>query len=375
MTTRRQFLSRSALAVLGATGTAFALPSETRDSVPDGTASKGMITPEADRAISRGLTYLASRPRQENGAYFGTAAYSGNTAVTSLAGLAFMAGGHHPGRGAYGPVITRALEDVVGHAERSPRGDFLHNANGTPHGPMYGHGFGTLFLAEASGMVPPAMEATNLRPPGTLRDHLNRTLRKAVDLIIHSQNGEGGWRYYRDSIDADISVTICQIMALRAARNAGLYVPKSTVDRCVQYVKLCQDRREGYFRYQKQGGNDQQAFARTAAGVCALFAAGIYEGPEITLGLEFLKRNRDTPQNGWHDMHYFYGHYYAAQAMWTAGGSYWQEWFPWIRDQLIARQKETQDGSWRDGICVHYGTAMACIILQIPNNYLPIMQK
>jgi hypothetical protein len=220
------------------------------------------------------------------------------------------------------------------------------------------------------------LEANSLRPAGKLRDHVARTLRKAVNLIVNSQNGEGGWRYYRDSVDADISVTICQIMALRAARNAGLYVPKSTVDRCVQYVKLCQDRREGFFRYQKQGGNDQQAFARTAAGVCALFAAGIYEGPEITLGLEYLKRHRDTTQNGWHDMHYFYGHYYAAQAMWTAGGSYWQEWFPWIRDQLISRQNEgSRDGSWRDGICVHYGTAMACIILQIPNNYLPIMQK
>jgi hypothetical protein len=365
MTTRRQFLSRGTLALLGATGTAFALPSETRDSVPDGTASKGMITLEAEKAISRGLAYLASLTRQPNGAYFGTNAYSGNTAVTSLAGLAFMAAGHHPGRGAYGPIVTRALEDVLGHGERSPGRDFLHNANGTPHGPMYGHGFATLFLAEVSGMV----------PLGRLRDRVQQMLRKAVDLIVRSQNGEGGWRYYRDSIDADISVTICQIMALRAARNAGVYVQKSTVDRCVQYVKLCQDRKQGFFRYQKQGGNDQQAFARTAAGVCALFAAGIYEGPEITLGLEYLKRNRNTPQNGWNDMHYFYGHYYAAQAMWTAGGSYWQEWFPWIRDQLVERQRELGNGAWRDGICIHYGTAMACIILQIPNNYLPIMQK
>ena len=35
----------------------------------------------------------------------------------------------------------------------------------------------------------------------------------------------------------------------------------------------------------------------------------------------------------------------------------------------------TADGSWLDPICVHYGTAMACIILQIPNNYQPILQK
>jgi hypothetical protein len=75
------------------------------------------------------------------------------------------------------------------------------------------------------------------------------------------------------------------------------------------------------------------------------------------------------------DFHYFYGHYYAVQAMWTAGGSYWSEWFPWIRDELVNRQKAQTNGAWRDAICEHYGTAMACLILQIPNNYLPIFQK
>jgi hypothetical protein len=72
-------------------------------------------------------------------------------------------------------------------------------------------------------------------------------------------------------------------------------------------------------------------------------------------------------------MQYFYGHYYAAQAMWTAGGTYWSEWFPAIRDELLNRQNA--DGSWDDAIDTHYATAMACIILQIPNNYLPILQK
>ena len=73
------------------------------------------------------------------------------------------------------------------------------------------------------------------------------------------------------------------------------------------------------------------------------------------------------------DMYYFYGHYYAAQAMWTAGGSWWAEWFPAIREELLGRQHP--DGSWDDAIDTHYATAMACIILQIPNNYLPILQK
>src|SRR5262249_8060857 len=153
---------------------------------------------------------------------------------------------------------------------------------------------------------------------------------------------------------------------------------KDVVDKCVEYVKQCQDLRGGgWFRYQKQGGNDSnQAFARTAAGVCALYSAGIYQGPEVTAGLDYLRRVRNQNGNcgnGWGvNQHFFYGHYYAAQAMWTAGGSYWREWFPWIRDILVQRQN---DGFWPDGISADYGTAMACIILQIPNNYLPIMQK
>jgi hypothetical protein len=346
--------------MLGTAGTCFALPGDDRDggdvatTVPDGSASKGMITPKADEAIDRGLAYLNAHAK--SGGYFGTGGYKGNVAVTSLAALAFMAHGDMPNRGPYGRLITNALEFVFRQENRDvvhPHPGFLHNPDASPHGPMYGHGFATLFLAEAAGMV---------HEP-KLREQLDKKLHRAVKLILDGQNPEGGWRYLPGSRDADISVTICQIMALRAARNAGIYVPKSKIDKCVDYVKSCQDRIQG-----------AQGFARTAAGVCALYSAGIYKGREIELGLEFLRRSRplDRPF-GRPDMHYFYGHYYAVQAMWTAGGRYWSEWYPAIRDELIGRQ--ALDGSWMDQICSHYATAMACIILQMPNNYLPILQK
>ena len=62
--------------------------------------------------------------------------------------------------------------------------------------------------------------------------------------------------------------------------------------------------------------------------------------------------------------------------MWTAGGNYWSTWFPAIRDELLMRSRLRADGAWSDStIGSDYATAMACIILQIPNNYLPIMQK
>jgi hypothetical protein len=364
MTTRRQFLFRG-LGVLGAAGTCFAAPSDDPESkVPDGTASKDMITPATDKAIANGLAYLSAR-QHANGS-FGTNGYTGNVAVTSLAAMAFMAGGSQPNRGPYGREVTRALRFVLEQENRDRlHPGFLHNPNASPHGPMYGHGFATLFLAEASGMI----------HDKALREDVNEKLHAAVKLILASQNFEGGWRYMPGSRDADLSVTICQIMALRAARNAGVTVPKSQVEKCVEYVKSCQDRREGWFRYMRQGGGGggPQGFARTAAGVCALYSAGIYKGTEIELGLKFLMRTKPSGA-GFHrpDMHYFYGHYYAVQAMWTAGSDYWKEWYPAIRDELLAHQNP--DGSWIDQICGHYGTAMACIILQVPNNYLPILQ-
>jgi hypothetical protein len=62
--------------------------------------------------------------------------------------------------------------------------------------------------------------------------------------------------------------------------------------------------------------------------------------------------------------------------MWTAGGSYWAEWFPAIRDELLGVVRRIPNGVWSDSQNgPSYATAMACIILQLPNNYLPIMQK
>jgi hypothetical protein len=369
MWTRRQFLCRSSgvLSGLAAAG----LISRADD---DDNLVSGMITREAQQAIEAGLTYLANNQNPDGS--FGTNQHQGNIAITSLAGLAFMAGGHQPGRGRYGRAVTNALRYVLGKEDRQLPG-YLHNPRASLHGPMYGHGFGTLFLAEVYGMA----------PTPELRSQLRGTLERAVKLIINTQNHEGGWRYRPERRDADLSVTICQIMALRAARNAGIAVPKKVADECIKYVKNCQDiRNSGGFRYQSQLG--PVGFARTAAGVVALYSAGLYTGMEVNKGLQYLERFRPGNFQGGFDfnrefremqIHYYYGHYYAVQAMWTAGGRYFRQWYPAIRDELLRMAPTGHrqvDGSWYDHrICPHYSTAMALIILQVPNNYLPILQR
>lgn len=318
--------------------------------VGDADARDAEIAP-AREAINKGLKYLASR-QLENGA-FATSGYGRNSAVVGLAGMAWLSSGSTPGRGPYGEEVDRVTDYLLEHTSDS---GFISVEGAMSHGPMYEHGFATLYLAEVYGMSP--------------RDDLREKLAKAIDLIVRTQNSEGGWRYQPRPEDADISVTICQVMALRAARNAGLAVPKETVDRSVEYVKKCQNP-DGGFRYMLLPG--ESAFPRSAAGVVALYSAGVYEGREIERGLAYLEQHLPRGRVIGLDGHFFYGHYYAVQAMWQAGDQRWTRWYPAIRNALIARQQP--DGSWTDPVSSEYGTAMATIILQMPDNSVPIFQR
>lgn len=309
------------------------------------------MTAELNAAISRGLEYLASI-QVEDGS-FGRGRYARHVAVTSLAALAFMADGHLPGRGRYGHVVEKALKFVLNNAT-----DTGLIAADAAHGPMYGHGFATLFLGEIYGAAP---------EDARVRDALVR----AVQLIVNTQNDEGGWRYNPVPYDADVSVTICEIMALRSARNAGIKVPRETIDRAVAYVRACQNP-DGGFKYMLQAG--ASAWPRTAAGVSSLFYAGIHEDDSITRGLDYLVRTALPGNPGVAQAHYYYGQYYAGQAMYLAGGEYWATWWPAVRHELLAKQ--TADGAWLDHqIGPAYATAMALIVLQMPKRYLPIFQK
>jgi len=321
--------------------------------IPETVETSGVrfLIPESLSRIDDGLKWLSVR-QNEDGAFGVRRGYGRNVAVVSLAGMAWLSSGSSPGRGPYGVNIQRATDFVLSSCRSS---GYINVPEGQSHGPMYGHGFATLFLAEVYGMTP--------------RKDIREKLEKAVRLIISCQNKEGGWRYENEPNEADVSVTVCQIMALRAARNCGLFVPKDVVDRCIGFVKQCQND-DGGFRYQLVR-RSRSEFARSAAGLAALYSAGVYDGPEIGRALAYLERHRPS---GMIDPHYYYGHYYAVQAQYQAGGNHWNRWFPRIRDQLLNDQQK--DGSWSDlTFSNEYATAMSCIILQIPNNHLPIFKR
>jgi hypothetical protein len=320
--------------------------------------SRDLVTPETDSAVAQGLAWLAAR--QQTDRAFGPptsfSRYRLNPAVNALCGLAFLASGSTPGRGRYGLPLDRCIDLLLEYCGAT---GFIAEPSGEyDQSPMYGHGFATMFLAEVYGM--------------TSRRELRGAVHRAVQLIVDTQNREGGWRYAPEPREADISVTVCQLMALRAAHNTGIAVPRTTIDRAVAYITRCQNP-DGGFKYQPLAGGES-AFPRSAAAVTALFTSGVTEGAAVEAGLRYLQQFRPGEPRAQERGYYFYAQYYAVQAAWHAGGDVWRAWYPAQRDELLRQQLSA--GNWTDQtVSTEYATAMALVTLQLPNNYLPIFQR
>jgi hypothetical protein len=333
------------------------------------------ITADTQAAIDRGLSTLAAAQNEDgsfsdtNNRMLGNGSVAG---ISGLCGLALMAAGHQPGRGKYGRNVSRLVDYMLRLGAAGNGRGYLTAVQefGGHQSGMYSHGFASLFLAEVCGMLPSAERQKRVRA----------LLEQSTAFALKAQNNQGGWRYGPTPQDADVSVTVAFMMALRAARNAGVYVKKDAIRAGSAYIRACQVKGDGGFAYMR--GQGSSAFARSAAAVVGLYSASVPEDEDaneraIKSGLDYLAKytpgprfnQREVPQQ-----HYYYGHYYAALAMWTAGGEYWRTWFPAVRDELLARGR-AGGGGWTDISGTAYATAMSLIVLQLPNNYLPILQK
>ncbi len=348
--------------------------------VLSGNSGEEWITPEVRAAVDRALRYLAEQQHQDgywaqdigfklNSDYSVMAANQPHVGVTALALISFLAGGHLPGRGEYGEVLERGITYLLGCEQQ--------NGYVTDNGSrMYSHAFATLFFAEVYGM--------------TQRQDIRKGLQAAVNIIVDSQNREGGWRYKPFARESDMSITVCQVLALRSARNVGIAVPTRTIRDAERYVrKSAVSRRDpgrgfgsfspyndgGAFMYQLRG-HSRATFPLTAAGVTTLHAAGIYDDPIIDEAFEYL--DSQMPDfNRYYFGHYFfyYGHYYAVQAYYTSGGDRFKNYFRGIRDLLLRQQQANGAWSCHTGPGDAFSTAVSALILQIPYQYLPIFQR
>ena len=122
-------------------------------------------------------------------------------------------------------------------------------------------------------------------------------------------------------------------------------------------------------------------FPRSAAAVVGLYSAGIYDGKEIERGLKYLMRFLPDGR----------GRRRAAtrgRRCTTSTATTTRRWRCGRPAATTGRSGSRRSattcspgpgpaaGGWNDyAYGAAYATAMACIILQLPNNYLPILQK
>ncbi len=329
-------------------------------------------------SIEKGLNFLAKTQRAD-GQWFPTGGYgSYPTVMTAIAGLGFIAGGSTPESGPYAKNVRKAMFYCLRVAEAEKDG--LIAGSGNEGQSMYGHGFAMLFLAQCYGMD--LDEKTEKRVKAVLDKAIALTAKCQSDTGKQNNNA-GGWIYTPSGGGDEGSVTVTQLQALRACRNAGLKVPKSTIDRAVAYLKISQNGDGGISYSYSSRGSSRPAIS--AAAIACFYAAGIYdrnaggdknskEAEMVDKLVKYCAGRLNVEGNGEFGGYYFYTHLYYAEAMYQRGGKDWKDYYPKIKQKLLSQQ--APDGSWNgDNVGTAYGTGIACIILQLPYGYMPICQR
>lgn len=290
--------------------------------------------PDATRL---GLEWLAGKVKSDGTVTPGDKGFKADFAVPSLAGLAFLASESGPGEGPYGAKVSAIVDGLLARQQASgllAAGD----------GGMYEHGYATLFLAEAY------MKRRDDRVAGALR--------RAVAVIEGAANAEGGWRYSPRPLDADVSVTACELNALLAARAAGIAVRGEVIDRGLAYVRRCENADGGFSYMAGQAGFGGSGWPRSAAAVAVLIHGGAKLADEdVVKGIRFAS-DRSAWQVG--KTHWEYAMYYTSQ--WIGSAARDVEGAGAAAQQVSREQRD--DGSWKGDVSDAYATASALIVLQ-----------
>ena len=300
-----------------------------------------VIPAQAELVYEKGMKFLADTQTEQGNWSDGSGSDPG---VVGLCAMAFLAHGEDPVNGPYSNQIRKSIDYII---------EQQNDTNGYIGNSMYNHAFATTALAEAYGMIP--------------NPKIAPALEKAVKLILSAQerNNFGGWRYTPDSRDADTTVSGCQLVALFAARNAGLEVPDKAIRKGLTYLNNNRSA-EGSYGYTSGSGGKPTL---TAIGVLCLCIAKETDSKGFENSVNYLKKNLD-----YRDRHYpYYFEYYMSQALFHADESAWNEWN--LKNIRYISTIQNSDGSFPGNHGAAFSTAGALLSLALNYRFLPIYEK
>jgi hypothetical protein len=338
---------------------------------------------ETEAAVQRGLKWL-SEHQGKTGAWgldwgndicqvnppCGGMACRFPVGTTAVALLAFLGAGntHLDGpEGPYAATVKNAAEFLTSRQTKDGRFEEAETVYN------YTHAISTYAMCELLAMT----QDPRLRP----------VCERAVNYICSMQQDNGGWDYdAQRSGRGDVSISGWMVMALRAARAAGLTVPTSTWTRARSFYVTATDEQRPWVAYfvldqTRHGGTPAvQASGVLARNYLGLPRGGSLESRTIALLAKTPPSIANPPQAEaaeWHHSYYYV--YYATLVMFYNGGEDWTTWNKAMKREILPMQlKEKHElGSWpTKGLDTGYGgrayaTAMAVLNLEVYYRYLP----
>ena len=297
-----------------------------------------------ENAVDKALQWLAYH--QEADGHWDTVKYGANkgkvdTAMTSLALLAFLGAGHTEKIGTYKDNVKRGVDWLIGKQQANGLVFDQTDSAGINFG--YSAAMATMALSEAAGMA-------NVK--GT-RECAQKAVGYCVD--VH-QNGEGsekrGWRYAAKSNPEDISNSGWFVMALKSAKVAGLHVDPAAFEGAIKYIDQLEVKNaapdSGYgpasrFLYCLPNTTVSKHRDSAIGVLCRQFLG--WKKEDLQSSVELYIQDGGTPNVGKTDLYYWY---YGALSTFQQGGDIWKRWNEDMKTALLPTQCKggDDDGSF-----------------------------
>ena len=263
--------------------------------------------------------------------------------VTSLAVLAFAGTGNTAWHGRHRQTVRRAMKWLL--SQQAKDGAIGRTKS---EGWMYNHAIATMALCELRAMG--GTQAFSLRP----------FTESAVAFCLRSQNPGNGWRYEARSGDNDTSITGWMVLALKAARVAGMQVPdesfrsaRNFIDRATAMTGATGYRApDGASAFlQTQSGKYDPVPTMTAVGVlCRRLTGQGRSEKAVKDGVEILLADLPTTAARKVNHYYwYYGTYALFQASHGPNDRRWREWNRSVQEALVSTQVGESGGGESDG--------------------------
>jgi hypothetical protein len=336
-------------------------------------------------AIQNGLAWLVKQ--QNTDGSWSARDKASDVTCTALAGLALLMEGSTAVNGMHAGNVSKAVDWIVSNCQAGADDGLIgarDRLDRTSY--MFGQSYALLFLASAYAREEKT-DAKDLsaRLARVRQRGMEEVLTRAVQFSARAQSNTGGWYFIscQDGHDDDeASATLAQILALRAAQQAGIKLPKESLTKAFAYLEKITTPGGGIPLSSRSAG---RAGAERPGYTIAAFASTFGSNQvNPVLAKKWLGYSQFTltPRSE------TYARFHLALAMHGLGDDGYTKHFEaknpsmvWSKsrkvlfDELIGSQ--SRDGSWvlRDwNLNPAFGTAISLITLQLDNEHVPIFR-